>query len=312
MSRARFPFAVVVAIGGVLATSGAASTAASPIPSLAQTRILAEYGDAAFVPSWLPPGFRLHSWAVDAGSNAILPDRLRLRLRRGTSDLMWEVAFAHRTETADPATCERKRPSRRIEGRRVYDAGDDAAYVCIAVGAPRWRYAVSVRKVTPSPEIDISDLRRMVAGATRPLPSSARASALVPARQARALRASFDGPVPLPRAMAPGFIFTRGYVQDRSRYYPRTVTALFGRRGDKLMWTVAPTGHGLDARCTRADRRYYRPTVVSGRNVYWIGGAKGQAAWACVTQPKRVTVDLWNDYSVSKRTLMRVVASARW
>jgi hypothetical protein len=49
-----------------------------------------------------------------------------------------------------------------------------------------------------------------------------------------------------------------------------------------------------------------------GPKVYWIGGANGQSAWTCVTRPERVTVELWNDYSVSKPTLMRVVASVRW
>jgi hypothetical protein len=45
--------------------------------------------------------------------------------------------------------------------------------------------------------------------------------------------------------------------------------------------------------------------------VYLIQGAKGQSAWICVSKPKQITVEMWNDYSVSAKTLMRVVGSAR-
>lgn len=223
--------ALVVASFSLLATRGAASDAASP--TFEQARITAEYGARwAHLPSWVPPGFRLHSWAIDGGSFGFLADRLRLRFRNGTSDLLWEVASGHRAEKADRSTCERSRRSRRINGRNVYDVGHDAAYVCISVKGPWGRslLGVSVREVTPSPDVGIAQLRKMVSGATAlPSRSNVRASALVPRAEAKALRAAFGGSVPLPSTMAPGFIFTRSFVQDRSAYFPRTAYVRFGQ-----------------------------------------------------------------------------------
>lgn len=313
MRRAQIPSILLVAFA-VSSTAGLARPTGSPLSPLEQTRIAAEYGHrTTFVPSWTPPGFRLHSWTVDSGSTAVLPDRLRLRLRRGTSDLIWEVAFAHRTETADRATCERARPFRRIDGRRVYDAGSDGAYICVSANRAQGagRFAVSVREVADTDDVDTSELRRMVAGARRPTAGAlVPASPLVPARGARSLRASFERPVPLPSWMARGFIFTRAYILERSAIYPRTAWVHFGRNGERLFWSVAPTGHGLDDRCTRADRSY-EPTLIAGRKVYLARGNKGQSAWTCVREPKRVTVTAWSDYSTSAKTLMRVLASAR-
>jgi hypothetical protein len=152
-----------VAVVAIFMTSSSASQVASSIPQLEETRITAEYGRHwAFVPSWVPPGFQLHSWAVDGGSAAFLLDRLRLRFRRGPSDLIWEVASGHPGETADRATCERSRPSRRIRGREVYRVGDDTAYVCISAKGPfgNGLLAVSVREVTFSSEVEISQLQK--------------------------------------------------------------------------------------------------------------------------------------------------------
>ena len=187
------------------------------------------------------------------------------------------------------------------------------AYVCLRAKGPYGTalLAVSVRDLTLTPAVGISRLRKMVAAATRPPSrSSVRASALVPPIEANPLRTAFGGSVPLPSTMAKGFIITRAFVQDRSAYFPRTAYAVFGRDGRRLSWTVAPTGHGIDDRCTRTTRRSYRAAVINGRSVYLIRGAKGQAAWIFVSEPKRITVELWNDYSVGARTLMRVVASA--
>ena len=101
--------------------------------------------------------------------------------------------------------------------------------------------AVSVRAVTHSPDVGIAQLRRMVAGA-KALPSQprVRGSVLLPLAEAQALRAAFGGPVPLPSTMAPGFIFTRSFVQHRSQYSPRTVYVWFERGGRKLQWTSLP------------------------------------------------------------------------
>lgn len=141
--------------------------------------------------------------------------------------------------------------------------------------------------------------------------STVRASALVTRAEANALRAAFGGSVPLPSTMPRGFIFTRSFIQDRSAYFPRTAYAWLGRDGRKLRWTVAPSGYGFDNSCPRSSRRHYKlAAVINGRSVYLIQGAKGQSAWICVTKPTRITVEVWNDYSISARTLMRMVASA--
>lgn len=308
--------AVLVAVSATtVPCGGAASEATTPIPSLEQTRMTAEYGHYwAFLPSWTPPGFRFHSWAIDGGSAGFLLDRLRLNFRSGKSRLLWEIASGDSAETADPATCEHSRRSRRINGRAVYDVGDDAAYICIRAQGPfgKGLLALSIRDITRSPEIGISRLRKMVAGATRVLSgSNVRASVLVPRTKAKALRAWFGGSVPLPSTVPRGFIFTRSFVQDRSAYFPRTAYAMFGRDGRRLQWSVSPSGFGLDDSCLRSGKSHSQPTAeINGRNVYVITGARGQSAWICVTEPKRITVEVWNDYSVSAKTLMRMVATA--
>ncbi|CAN5842333.1 hypothetical protein BH18ACT13_BH18ACT13_16350 [soil metagenome] len=137
-----------------------------------------------------------------------------------------------------------------------------------------------------------------------------KASALVPRTRANALLADFGGPVPLPSTIARGFIFTRSFVQDRSKYFPRTAYAWFGRGGRKLRWTVAPSGYGPDTTCTRSGPRYPVGEFIDGRSVYLADGVQGQAAWICVTEPKRITIELWSDHSVSRKALVRMVASA--
>lgn len=315
MKSALVPVVLVAAFATTLAAGTAAVEAPSPIPSLERTRMTAEYGRSwAFLPSWAPAGFRFHSWAIDGGSFGFLLDRLRIRLRNGASDLLWEVASGHSAETADRATCERSRPFRRINERKVYDVGDNTAYTCISA---KGRFgtaliSVSVREVTGSTAVDISQLRKMVAGATwLPSGSNVRASVLVPRAEATALRAAFGGSVPLPTTVPKGFIFTRSFVQGRSAYFPRTAHVRFGRDGRRLHWTVAPSGYGLDTSCPRSSPRRVQPAwVIKGRRVYLIQGAKGQSAWICVMEPKRITVEVWNDYSISAQTLMRMVASA--
>ncbi|MGI8885807.1 MAG: hypothetical protein ACR2G9_02680 [Gaiellaceae bacterium] len=143
-----------------------------------------------------------------------------------------------------------------------------------------------------------------------PSQSRVRGSALVPRAEAKALRAAFGGPVPLPTTMAPGFIFTRSFVQNRSAYFSRTAHIRFGRGGRKLQWTVAASGYGYDTTSPRSGPRDPIAAVIDGRIVYWADGVQGQAAWFCVTEPKRMTVELWSDHSVSRKTLVRTVASA--
>jgi len=73
---------------------------------------------------------------------------------------------------------------------------------------------------------------------------------------------------------------------------------------------VAPSGYGYDTTCPRSGPRYPVAAVIDGRTVYWADGVQGQAEWFCVTEPKRMTVEFWSDHSVSRRTLVRTVASA--
>jgi hypothetical protein len=321
----------LIVIGSAVVLGGIAATVASsqparvsrggesvvPIPALAQTRIVAEYGHQwTFLPAQLPEGFRFRSWNVETGSFGYLLRRLQLHFRAGTSELLWEVASADADETEDRATCEVPRPPHVVNGRNVFSVGNGVAYICVSVpGKGRdLALAVSVRKRTPAPSVSLTQLEQMVGSAALPQPASlVPANRLVRKRDADALRASFGRTVPLPTTLPSGFVYTRWWISNRTTYEPRTAHVMFGRDGRRLQWVVAPSGFWRFSDCSRSGkpRGAQRQKKIGRRMVSLLQGAVGQSAWFCIGGSKPITVEMWNDYSVSGNTLMRLVASAR-
>jgi hypothetical protein len=116
----------------------------------------------------------------------------------------------------------------------------------------------------------------------------------------------------LPRFMPPGYVYVRwSAIQgstDASGEWPQI---LFGDHGRRVQWTVenardADSGSHEDC----VEHRPFATKVfhVEGRTIYYAGGAVGQDATICLPNSRGLVV--WNDYSLSKQTLVKVAASA--
>jgi endonuclease YncB( thermonuclease family) len=146
--------AIALAAGGAAfpLTSGGQASAAlvanSPVPASVASRIRAEYGRAAILPTFAPPSFIYTSWRVDGALPSYLMDVLSVTFGRNGTRLIWSVS-----DGRDPNSdaCRRKPSfdsSRRIGGRLVYyDKGNhgDEAWTCLSLpGANGFRQPVSV------------------------------------------------------------------------------------------------------------------------------------------------------------------------
>jgi len=143
-------------------------------------------------------------------------------------------------------------------------------------------------------------------------------------------RGSFAAPVPvveqqrivaefgrmyLPRFMPRGYIYIRWKTQlGSASAYGEWPTILFGNHGRSVQWTVENTRDSQsqsDVECVQHS--HWGPGTkvfcLNGMTVYYAEGAVGQTATVCLPNHRGLVV--WNDYSLSARTLAMVAASAR-
>ena len=137
---------------------------------------------------------------------------------------------------------------------------------------------------------------------------AASRSRYVPPVESRQIVAYFG------RTYLPGWL-PRGYVFARWSVAPGSGEAeylhvFFGNHGRKLIWAVDdpadPRSFYSHEECSKHP--FGHVATVNGRRVVYGGGAVGQTATYCIGKGKAVTV--WNQYSVSRRTLERVAVSA--
>ena len=117
----------------------------------------------------------------------------------------------------------------------------------------------------------------------------------------------------LPSFMPPGYIYVRwSVIEGSSGAAGEWPQVLFGNHGRRVQWTVEhaqdPQTTSYDA-CTRrkpfANKVFHR----AGRTIYYIGGVVGQDVTVCL--PNHLGLVVWNDYSLSTQTLVKIAVSAR-
>lgn len=139
---------------------------------------------------------------------------------------------------------------------------------------------------------------------------------VVPNPVVRRLRAMFRG-VLFPSTLPADFVFRSGRVaaaQPRIEK-PRTAIITFNRKDRILEWYVSRSGGPRDLRCPNPGTINYPATSdrrrrLAGRLVHLVQGAVGQSAWFCTKGRSGMTVEAWNDYSITGSALMSFVARA--
>lgn len=133
----------------------------------------------------------------------------------------------------------------------------------------------------------------------------------VPGLDQRRIVAEF-GRTYLPGFMPSGYIFVRwSVVEGSSGAAGEWPQVLFGNHGRLVQWTVE---HAQDPQttsyqaCTQhkpfANKIFHR----GGRTLYYNGGAVGQEVTVCL--PGHLGLVVWNGYSLSTQTLVKIGASA--
>jgi endonuclease YncB( thermonuclease family) len=146
---------IVLAAGGaVLALiPGGQATAAvkanPPVPASVAAKIRAEYGQAAFLPTFAPASFIYTSWRVEPVSPSYLMDALSVTFARNGTKLEWSVSDGR--DKLSYADCGKKpyfSSSKRIGGKLVYYARGnhgDEAWTCLSLpGANGFRQPVGI------------------------------------------------------------------------------------------------------------------------------------------------------------------------
>lgn len=181
-----------------------------------------------------------------------------------------------------------------------------AAVTCVLLPAsPSWPHAAA-RGLSPAASFSPG----------RVTTTTSRSSQVVPESVARRLRNSFPGML-FPRYVPVGFVFRGARVAATQPRLgrPRTAIIVFARKGRPLHWYVSRSGGPHDFNCPKRGSMNYPPTsdrrrAIRGRTIFLTQGAVGQSAWLCTGGNRPLTVEAWNDYSVTGSALMNVVAHA--
>ncbi len=133
----------------------------------------------------------------------------------------------------------------------------------------------------------------------------------VPTQDQRRIVAEF-GRTYLPAFMPAGYIYVRwSVVEGSSGAAGDWPQVLFGDHGRLVQWTVEhtqdPSTTSYQA-CTRHKPFANKIFRRAGRILYYNGGAVGQEVTVCL--PGHLGLVVWNDYSLSTATLVKITASA--
>jgi hypothetical protein len=137
-------------------------------------------------------------------------------------------------------------------------------------------------------------------------------AAPVPAIEQQRLVAEF-GVTYVPSFVPPGYVYVRWEpLSGSADAYGEWPQILFGKHGRLVQWTVENAQDPQMAQTYEycVKHSYFGSKVfhLNGKTVYYAGGAVGQDAFVCL--PKYHGLVVWNDYSLSPATLVRVAASA--
>ena len=134
----------------------------------------------------------------------------------------------------------------------------------------------------------------------------------IPGEQQQRIVAEF-GRTYLPRFMPAGYIYVRwSAIQGSSGAAGEWPQVLFGSHGRHVQWTVE---HAQDSQtesyqaCTKHHAFANKVLHRGGRTLYYVGGAVGQEVTVCL--PNNLGLVVWNDYSLSTATLVKIALSAQ-
>jgi hypothetical protein len=115
----------------------------------------------------------------------------------------------------------------------------------------------------------------------------------------------------LPGTMPASYIYIRWEAQPGSAdVFGYRLLVWFGKHGRVVQWHVEDSrdGETLSYQDCGRHHPFGKTFRVAGRTVYYAGGAVGQEATLCL--PDHYAVVVWNDYSLSRATLVKIAASA--
>ncbi len=134
--RSFFGMLTLALAATVTATTALAHSVSAPVPAPTIRAIVAEYGSAAYMPKFAPPGFIFTSWRVEQRVPAYLSPALHVTFGRRGTLLVWSVS--DKRDSSSYAQCT-GRPNagltRVISNRRVYYARGnhgDSAWTCLS------------------------------------------------------------------------------------------------------------------------------------------------------------------------------------
>ncbi len=316
MSRLRLrrrSVAATAAVGVLALACLAVADAAAPsrvVPRTEARRIAAEWGGSkAFAPTWAPREVSFHDWGwtSDAGSGN---DRLILHFKYRQRMLRWVVSDSREiVRIAASIRCPRYDRSVFHRIRR----GELTVWLCLRIGFP---ITVSVSQVGRG--LGLHELERMVASA-RPLPPGrvgAHRFELPPEREIAKMARAFGRPLPLPRRLPGGFIYSSWRFDPYSYDYGgrRALWVSFGRDGRVLYWAVYAGRDRSYNACDGPARE------INGRRIWFNVGIHGASARTClppgtIGNAKRLEIEVWYaiqlDNPTMRRFAQRVVADPR-
>jgi hypothetical protein len=117
----------------------------------------------------------------------------------------------------------------------------------------------------------------------------------------------------LPHFMPAGYIYVRwSAIEGSSGAAGEWPQVLFGDHGRRVQWTVEhaqdPQTESYQA-CTKHQPFATKVFHHAGRTLYYGAGAVGQDVTVCL--PNNLGLVVWNDYSLSTATLVKIALSAR-
>src|SRR5688572_17632024 len=149
--RATSLFAVALAAAVLTGTAAAAS--GPQVPAFTLKRIQAKAGDAAYLPTRLPLGYRYERWRLGGGGRLDVTfkhkssaDRFTFRVERLPQGMECDLQGSfHRTL--------------QMDGNKVYYGGDSGEWVawrCVTSPKTKRRYIVAVRSSGPLPDVALA------------------------------------------------------------------------------------------------------------------------------------------------------------
>jgi hypothetical protein len=152
MAPMRFlPLSVVVACAALLA--GTAAAASGPqVPAFTLKRIQAKAGDAAYLPTRLPLGYRYERWQLAGGRLDVT-----FKQKRGADRFTFRVERLPRGMECDLQGSFHR--TLQMDGNKVYYGGDSGEWVawrCVTSPKTNRRYILSVRSRGPLPDVALA------------------------------------------------------------------------------------------------------------------------------------------------------------